>query len=268
MSLIATPPKTQFPAPLIVQLIDQTYPNKTIPYTGDFRPLLQYTSADDSRLIPTSATISGLPSNHRCRTPPPTLPRTTTVTAPYHHRRCPTPPSATPQIEMTSNGEWMYTKILTRNGAFNTEFRHYVNHFLDFTYTNATNIQHNIMEGVEVFEIRCMCKKCKNRYYKTRNLVELHLCQKGFIEDYMFWYAHGELYPTQENGQCSNPETSQDNDEGVGDYHRYEQMIIESMHQPEAPYSQQAPYFQQVQQNPNQSAQTFYKMLNQVSEPL
>ncbi|XP_052626528.1 uncharacterized protein LOC111904448 [Lactuca sativa] len=88
------------------------------------------------------------------------------------------------------------------------------------------------------------------------------------MEDYMFWYAHGELYPTQEIGQCSISETAQDNDEGVGDYRRYEQMIIESMHQPEAPYYQQAPYCQQAKQNPNQSARTFYKMLNQVSEPL
>ncbi|CAH1445972.1 unnamed protein product [Lactuca virosa] len=67
-------------------------------YTGDFRTLLQHTCAGDSRLIPTSATFSGLPSNHRFRTPPPTLPRTTTVAAPYHHHRCPTPPSATPQV--------------------------------------------------------------------------------------------------------------------------------------------------------------------------
>ncbi|CAI9283331.1 unnamed protein product [Lactuca saligna] len=88
------------------------------------------------------------------------------------------------------------------------------------------------------------------------------------MEDYMFWYAHGELYPTQEIGQCSISEPAQDNDEGVGDNRRYEQMIIESMHQPEAPYYQQAPYCQQAKQNPNQSAQTFYKMLNQVSEPL
>ncbi|CAH1431694.1 unnamed protein product [Lactuca virosa] len=59
-------------------LVDQNYPNKTLVYTGDFRSLLQHTSAGDSRLI------SGLPSNlavahHRlrCPVPPPSLPHTT-----------------------------------------------------------------------------------------------------------------------------------------------------------------------------------------------
>ncbi|KAL4559342.1 hypothetical protein LXL04_031480 [Taraxacum kok-saghyz] len=128
---------------------------------------------------------------------------------------CQEPPSISSQfqIKMTSNREWMYTKRLFRNGAFNEEFRLYIFDFLEFAYTNATNIQHTTVEGVEVLEIRCPCRICKNLHYKPRDLVELHLCHKGFMEGYTLWYAHGELYQPPEIGQCSNPQATQDNDD-------------------------------------------------------
>ncbi|KAI3520702.1 hypothetical protein L1887_10152 [Cichorium endivia] len=163
---------------------------------------------------------------------------------------------------MYRNREWMYTKRLTTNGCFNPEFEYYVKYFLDFAYTNATNIQASIKDGVEVLEIRCPCAKCKNRYYNTRSLVSQHLYMHGFMDNYLLWFAHGELYPTIEVGQSSNPEMTHDVDYDVLDYPRYEQMVIEAIHQPEVPYYQQTP------QDPNQSAQAFYNLVKQASEPL
>lgn len=85
------------------------------------------------------------------------------------------------------------------------------------------------------------------------------------MNNYSVWYAHGELHSIREVGQCSNPsnpETTQDIDDDVGDRPRYEQMVIESMHQHEVPYYEPTP------QDPNERAQTFYNMVKQASEPL
>ena len=106
---------------------------------------------------------------------------------------------------MSRKREWMYTMRLNRDGGFNLEFRQYVNEFLDFAYTNATNIKPVIQKGVRVFQIRCPCKFCKNRIYNKREIVFQHLCTDGFVKDYKLWHAHGELYSTREIRQSSNP---------------------------------------------------------------
>ncbi|CAI9276428.1 unnamed protein product [Lactuca saligna] len=82
------------------------------------------------------------------------------------------------------------------------------------------------------------------------------------MNGYSLWYLHGEKYPTLEIGRCSNPETGQHIDNDFGDYRRYEEMVIESMHQPEASY------YQQIAHDPNLEDQNFYKILKQASEPL
>ncbi|KAL4583836.1 hypothetical protein LXL04_008421 [Taraxacum kok-saghyz] len=160
----------------------------------------------------------------------------------------------------------MYTKRITRDGRFNLEFTTYVLEFLEFAYPNATNIKPIIEEGVEVLQIRCPCKKCKNVIYNSREIVYQHLCTSGFMKDYSLWYAHGELYSTQGIGRSSNPipskHVAQEVDDGVGEFPRYEEMVIESMHQPDAPY------YQQGTQHPNKSTQTFFHLMNQASEPL
>jgi len=42
--------------------------------------------------------------------------------------------------------------------------------------------------------IRCPCRKCQNKKYMHPDIVMMHLLHKGFMEDYMCWYAHGELF--------------------------------------------------------------------------
>ncbi|KAM0013959.1 putative Transposase-associated domain-containing protein [Helianthus debilis subsp. tardiflorus] len=156
---------------------------------------------------------------------------------------------------MLPNRDWMYTKRTTSNDFFNPTFQLYVNDFLDFAFTNAPKIQKELIEGPEVFKIRCMCAKCQNLRFKSRDVVEGHLYVKGFVEDFKVWYVHGESFSTQDMGRCSNPVLSQhvgrDNDEDVGEYTEYEEMVIESMHQ-----------------DPNENTKAFYTMLSQPNQPL
>ncbi|KAD5803399.1 hypothetical protein E3N88_14759 [Mikania micrantha] len=167
---------------------------------------------------------------------------------------------------MWSNREWMYTMRTTSKGFFNPEFQKYVNYFLDFAFANATNIQRQTIEGLETFLIRCPCSTCKNLRFKTRAEVQVHLYSKGFVDDYKVWYVHGESLHKQDMGQCSNSVpfrcVDQEADEDLGEYTGYDQMIMEGMHQNHHPYYHQGP------QNPNQTAKTFYTMLNQANEPL
>ncbi|XP_021979528.1 uncharacterized protein LOC110875634 [Helianthus annuus] len=97
--------------------------------------------------------------------------------------------------------------------------------------------------------------KCQNLHFKSRDVVEGHLYEKGFVEDYKVWYVHGESFRTQDMGRCSNPvlsqQVGQDNVEDVGEYTEYEETVMESMHQ-----------------DPNENAKAFYTMLSQANQPL
>ncbi|XP_060170525.1 uncharacterized protein LOC132601463 [Lycium barbarum] len=57
-----------------------------------------------------------------------------------------------------------------------------VNYFLDKAFERAS--QGN--------EILCPCKKCMNRYWHYRNVMEGHLAVHGFVDNYTKWVFHGE----------------------------------------------------------------------------
>ncbi|KAM3307135.1 hypothetical protein P3S67_008878 [Capsicum chacoense] len=44
----------------------------------------------------------------------------------------------------------------------------------------------------EECEIRCPCYKCCNTTLGTRKMIEMHLKVHGIIENYTFWFHHGE----------------------------------------------------------------------------
>ena len=59
----------------------------------------------------------------------------------------------------------------------------------------ATSIPWNFTDG----GIRCPCRKCKNLKFLHQDVVTMHLLTKGFMEDYLCWYAHGELFVPDES---------------------------------------------------------------------
>uniref|UniRef100_M1DTK7 Retrotransposon protein, Ty3-gypsy subclass n=1 Tax=Solanum tuberosum TaxID=4113 RepID=M1DTK7_SOLTU len=62
------------------------------------------------------------------------------------------------------------------------EYIHGVNNFLDKAFERAS-------QGKEIL---CPCKKCINRYWHYRNVVEDHLVVDGFVDGYTKWTFHGE----------------------------------------------------------------------------
>jgi hypothetical protein len=55
-------------------------------------------------------------------------------------------------------------------------------------FNYATSISRNISGG----GIRCPYKRCKKEKFFYPNIVTMHLLHKGFMEEYLCWYAHGE----------------------------------------------------------------------------
>ena len=70
-------------------------------------------------------------------------------------------------------------------GFITPEFVHGVRGFLEFALSHP-----EFMDGDM---IKCPCCRCKNRYYLSCNEVEMHLINRGFIDGYNNWFAHGEL---------------------------------------------------------------------------
>jgi len=65
-----------------------------------------------------------------------------------------------------------------------------VQSFINYITPNPRNIS----EG----GIRCPCKMCKNKKFLNSDVVVIHLLHKGFLEEYMCWYAHGKSFVPHE----------------------------------------------------------------------
>jgi hypothetical protein len=79
---------------------------------------------------------------------------------------------------------WMYQD--SPQGLWMMDYCNGVQGFINF----ATSIPRNFTGG----GIRCPCRKCENKKYLHPNVVMMHLLHKGFMENYLCWYAHREVF--------------------------------------------------------------------------
>jgi len=92
-------------------------------------------------------------------------------------------------IEVMNDRSWMYQN--SPQGLRRMDYYNDVQGFINF----ATSIPRNFTDG----GIRCLCRKCKNLKFLHQDVVTMHLLTKGFMEDYLCWYAHGELFVPNES---------------------------------------------------------------------
>jgi hypothetical protein len=128
----------------------------------------------------------------------------------------------------------------------------------------ATSILRNFTDG----GIRCPCRKCKNKKFLHQDVVMMHLLIKGFIEDYLCWYAHRELFVPNESmvervvGSTSSAsnmhEVRNDNNDP------YRNMIMDAMRMSEGNVSECLI----VEEEPNADAARFFYLLKDSDEPL
>jgi len=79
---------------------------------------------------------------------------------------------------------WMYRD--SPQGLQRMDYCNEVQGFINF----VISILRNFTNG----GIRCPCRKYKNKKFMHQDVVTMHLLTKGFMEDYLCWYAHGELF--------------------------------------------------------------------------
>ena len=58
----------------------------------------------------------------------------------------------------------------------------------------ATSIPINISGG----SIRCLCRRCQNKKFLHLDVITMQLLHKGFMEEYLRWYANGEPFVPRE----------------------------------------------------------------------
>jgi len=116
--------------------------------------------------------------------------------------------------------------------------------------------------------IRCSCMKCKNKKFLHLEVVTIHLQHKGFIEDYLCWYAHGELFVRNESmvERMVEPTFSASNVHGVvnDNNHPYMNMAMDAMRMNQGNVSQ-CPI---IEEEPNADATKFFDKLKDSDEPL
>nr|MCH9869343.1 hypothetical protein [Serratia marcescens] len=102
-------------------------------------------------------------------------------------------------------------------------------------------------------QIRCPCKKCRNRRFQKEDDLKVHLYKHGFMPDYTVWTSHGEIR-SHDQGQSAVPsgteEVSDDDEPTMCD------MV----------YDAAGPSFDP--EEPNEEARGFYKLFRDADTPL
>ncbi|XP_058763039.1 uncharacterized protein LOC131636447 [Vicia villosa] len=135
-------------------------------------------------------------------------------------------------------------KEWTKLPWFSQEYINGVTRFLDFAFTNGRP------QGGELL---CPCAKCKNIYWKTRDIIGDHLIAKGFLDGYDVWLHHGEkLQRSMEIGDgMEDQEGSHDDIHGL-------------LHDK---YGDRAEAHG-VHEGPNDEARTFYNLIKEAEQEL
>jgi len=116
--------------------------------------------------------------------------------------------------------------------------------------------------------MRCPCRKCKNKKFLHPDVVTMHLLTKWFMEDYLCWYTHGELFVPNESmveRMVGSTSSASNVHEVVNDNSNpYRNMVMDAMRMNQGNVSQ-CPI---VEEEPNADAVGFFDLLKDSNEPL
>jgi len=116
--------------------------------------------------------------------------------------------------------------------------------------------------------IKCPYRRCKNKKFLHPDVVMMYLLHKGFMEDYLCWYAHKELFVCNKSmvERMVGSTSSASNVHGVvnDNSNPYRNMVMDSMRMNQGNASQ-CPI---VEEEPNADAARFFDLLKDSDEPL
>jgi len=116
--------------------------------------------------------------------------------------------------------------------------------------------------------IRCPCRKCKNKKFLHLDVVTIYLLHKGFMEDYLCWYAHGEFFFCKERmvKRMAGSTFCASNVHGVvnNNSNSYKNMVMNAMRMNQGNASQCLI----IEEEPNADVTRFFDLLKDFDEPL
>ncbi|XP_027769946.1 uncharacterized protein LOC114075965 [Solanum pennellii] len=127
------------------------------------------------------------------------------------------------------------------------EYIHGVNDFLDKAFERAS--QGN--------EILCSCKKCFNRNWHCRNMVEDHLICHGFVHGYTKWVFHGEGFSSRNTPHPTDKEETSNMHDDIDRllHDTFRNIVDDRRHEG-------------VREGPHEDAKIFFKLVEEGKEEL
>nr|KAJ0218182.1 hypothetical protein LSAT_V11C300144130 [Lactuca sativa] len=119
----------------------------------------------------------------------------------------------------------MYKRL--DHGYLSTSYHASVKGLFDVAFCNEATVGGDY--------IRCPCSKCKNKPYKAKCNVELHLLQNSFTSNYTTWWAHGERnmisqHEEESSNQMQDPMEDDDDDDDDDDVNGCTQILMDLLH--------------------------------------
>lgn len=150
---------------------------------------------------------------------------------------------------MAPNKKWMSLV----SDRLNEQYKVGVDQFLNYAFSKTG----------ELHEIRCPCVKCKNTSKGSREVVKIHLDVYGIMPNYRFWYHHGERRgePQADDVELEESEDEEEIREILQDF--YPDFCSFDKSETEFGSSSHS----EDREEPNDEANSFYRLLNDVQEP-
>jgi hypothetical protein len=82
-------------------------------------------------------------------------------------------------LEMADDRRAMYDRFIKKSGH-SAEWVQIVKEFLNKSFADGRRVA------------KCPCTICRNYRFLTQDKVQIHLCQEGFMPNYLVWRDHGE----------------------------------------------------------------------------
>ena len=114
--------------------------------------------------------------------------------------------------------------------------------------------------------ILCPCTKCVNLNLVPPGVAQAHLWSNGMLGSYTHWKFHGELVATPTAPECGSSHV-QDSHEQYGDFRGMLHDLCPT-HEMATEPMEQGEIVQQPAEGPNDGAQKFYKMIDDVDKTL
>jgi hypothetical protein len=101
----------------------------------------------------------------------------------------------------------MYNRF-GENGGHSTKWVQIIKDFLNQAFPSGRRVA------------KCSCKICRNYRFLTQDEVQVLLCKKGFVLNYLVWRNHGEVEPLAIGAESDGNEDEDHMDEMITDIGR------------------------------------------------